>query len=281
MGKTEKFLYPILQAFSIIGGGILTAYSWVSTFFDLPPIIQDWRWGLGLGIILLVGGMGWKNIDLYRRYVWWSEPEILISPEPIDKYIDGNFYKSAQLKIFNKEELEITKCFATLKFTDDITISQEKVTIIPLIPSLTKEADRIKWQEELDMNDNCEITIPPRESRYINLADMLGTLRYHLRKGDIEANWMIGSPLHTVKIRIDGRFNERAMKPSCFEGYIYAANFMKASETYIKSGRIKKQHEIIADQISELKMIFREGNWRKDREVLWYLKKQEIFNKKI
>lgn len=271
MGKIEKFLYPILQSVSIVGGFVLTAYSWVSTFFDLPSIIKDWRWGLGLGIILFFGGTVWKVVGLYRRYVWWSEPELLISPEPIDRYIDGNFYKSAQLKIFNKEELEITKCFATIEIIDDIAVSQEKATKIPLVPSLTQGADRIKWSEELDMNENCEISIPPQERRYINLADMLGTLRFHLRKGDVEANWMIGAPLHTVKIRIDGHFNEKAMKPSFFNGYIYAANLIKASEAYINKGKVKKQHEVVADQIRELKMIFREGDWQKDKEVLRFL----------
>lgn len=50
----------------------------------------------------------------------------------------------------------------------------------------------------------------------------------------------MGTPVHTLKIRIDGYFNERQMKPMFFEGYIYAANLTPPDDFIARKGKFKK-----------------------------------------
>lgn len=202
-------------------------------------------------------------IKLYGNFLW-SEPDIELISYPKNAYANDVFFKSAILEVYNREELPITNCFATLEFANDISVDENNhVSVIPLIPSFTKKADRIKWEEELDTDESCEITIPPDKSKHINVASLLGTLRYHLRDGDFEARWAV----HTVKIRIDGYFNKKSMKPLSFDGYIYATNLENAEEEFSRNGKVRSNEETIASQIRNLILIFREGDWKKDEEI--------------
>jgi len=76
------------------------------------------------------------------------------------------------------------------------------------------------------MDKNVEITIPAHDSKHVNVASLLGTLRYHLRRRRFwgmlgysyreNKNWMV------VSIR-------REWKPLEFNGYRYATNLKKES----------------------------------------------------
>jgi len=267
-----------LQAVGVIGGAILTVFSWASTFYLWPGFIKDWRWGIGLGLILFILSAIWIVLDLYSNYVWWPQPLITLRPtheEGIGFYDKGEFYKIAQLEIVNHETIEITGCFATLLCADDITYSSKdgpkRLQLIPFIDS-DYNPDKLKWSETADINDKHEITIPPQDTRHIDVADTLTGFHYNLRKGEVKAGEIIPARLHTFKIRIDGRVNGRAMKPCYFDGYIYSSFNINPKEKYVKNGRIKRQEEILRDQIEETQMVFRGGNWEKDQEIVDDLK---------
>jgi hypothetical protein len=99
----------------------------------------------------------------------------------------------------------------------------------------------------------------------------LGRLLYHLREGGLETQWAV----HTVKIRIDGYFNKKAMKPLYFDGYIYATNLENAEEAFSKNGKIRSNEEMAVSQIKNLVLIFKEGYWMKDEEIKEHMKIQE------
>jgi hypothetical protein len=263
MGKYKRLFKELSRGIMLI---ISIGFSILPNFFDFSSIIQNANVLRGFGIILFIVVVLWYLIDLENKFLW-SEPDISYLPYPEDKYTKDNYYKSAILEICNREELPITNCSATLKLANDISVDEKDHTfIIPLIPSLKKKSDKIKWDEELDMDKNCEITIPAHDSKHVNVASLLGTLRYHLREGDFEACWAI----HTVKIRIDGCFNKKEMKPLEFNGYIYATNLKK--ESFSGNGKIKSREEINKEQIHNLRMIFKTGNWEEDNDIIGYLK---------
>lgn len=277
----KHHIWQIFGAIGILIGFLVTGYSWATTVSDIPPIVSDSRLGVGFGLLITFLSMLVFVYKLYGNFLW-SEPEINVIPAERgeDEYKDGEFYKIARLEIFNNEEMEITKCYAILECADDIYSSNGKAIKLSLIPSLgnTHKPDRIVWHEERYMSEECEITIPVKDSRHLDVADMLRTFHYNLCGGSVEANWMIGAPLHTVRLRIDGQFNGRAMKPIFFEGYIYAANHMPADETYVKKfgdDKIKKAWQKTADQITYLKMIFKKGDWTKDKEIKEYMNIKE------
>ena len=200
--------------------------------------------------------------------------EIIITPSGDGEFEckDENVYKVARMKIFNNTETEITGCYVPLQSAEDVFSTRGEVRKIILIPSLGDfhKPDRIKWNEAKYMNEQCEIKIPSKDARHIDLADTLGTFHYNLFKGDVEANWLSGSVLHTFKIRIDYS-NKSNSKFIIFDGYIYAANLQDAQDVFVKNGRIKKQYEIQKDQITYLKMIFKLGDWMENKEIRDYL----------
>jgi len=199
---------------------------------------------------------------------------ITLSEDGEFEYKDENMYKVARMKIFNNTETEITKCYMTLQSAEDVFVdTRGEIGKIILIPSLGNfhKPDRIRWNETKYMNEQCEIEIPKKDARYIDLADTFGTFHYNLCNGDVEANWMSGSVLHTFKIRIDYSSGTNS-KFINFDGYIYAANHQEKREAFIKNGRIKEQFEIQKDQIPYLKMIFKQGDWMDNMKVKDYLK---------
>ena len=276
MGVIRKSV-QVLQAVGVVGGALLIAYGWASTFHPLSGLIKDWRWGIGLGLVLFVFAASWILLDLHSRYVWWPRPYITFYPtneECMGFFDKGEFYKVAQLEVFNHESIEITGCFATLISADDISFSPKegtrKLQLIPFMDSDYKP-DKLNWSETADVNDQHEITIPPQDARHIDVADTLKGFHYNLRKGEVKAGEIIPSRLHAFRIRIDGHVNGRAMKPCYFNGYIFSSLMINPKEAFIKNGRIKRKEEILRDQIEETKMIFRSGDWEKDRDIAGYL----------
>lgn len=233
--RAEKIIIPLAKVFLAVVGGFLTAYTWVSTFYDLPPLIQDWRWGLGLGIVLLLGGLGWTLADVYRRYVWWAEPELTLTTNVSDDFADGSLYRNARLSVSNNEETEIAECYATLEYAAAYIEQQDREF---QDPRLRKQ--RLRWSQSGLANDKCEISIPPRDSREVNLAHTKRGLEFLLCGRTVQPNFMLGTRLYLIKIRIDGKLNGKAIKPEFFEGYLF------------------NQNEA---------MLFHEGDWKKDEHV--------------
>ena len=204
-----------------------------------------------------------------------EEPEIIISPAEngaLEYDKDRDMYQVARMKVYNNSSTEITKCFATLQLASDIYNHLGRGAKMDLIPSLGNfhRPDRIRWYEDKYMNEKCEIEIPSKDARHLDVADTLGTFHYNLCERDVDANFVVPCPLHTFKIRID-YFNGTTSKFVDFYGYIYAANHQDAREAFSKKGRIKKRHEIQKDQIHYLKMIFKEGDWTENEDVIEYM----------
>ena len=172
------------------------------------------------------------------------------------------------MKIFNNTDTVFTRCYVTLQYADDVVISGEESSKIPLIPSFGDEnkPDRIRWHEEKYMNKRCEIEIPPKDVRHIDIANTLGTFHYNLCGGEVKARLVAGTPLHTIQLRID-YFNGKEAKYAIFEGYIYAANLQDASKILEENRLSNPKRSKAANQITFLKMIFRKGNWIYDKDV--------------
>ena len=103
------------------------------------------------------------------------------------------------------------------------------------------------------MNKNCEITIMGKSSKHLSVASFTNMFKYLLQEGNVETHWEMGTPVHTIKIRIDGYFNEKQIKPLFFEGYIYAANLTTPDNFIAHKGKIKSKAEEIGDRIRNLK----------------------------
>ena len=198
-------------------------------------------------------------------------PEIIFAPSDEEGefgYKDDDVYKIARMKIFNNTDTVFTRCYVTLQYADDVVISGEESSKIPLIPSFGDEnkPDRIRWHEEKYMNKRCEIEIPPKDVRHIDIANTLGTFHYNLCGGEVKARLVAGTPLHTIQLRID-YFNGKEAKYAIFEGYIYAANLQDASKILEENRLSNPKRSKAANQITFLKMIFRKGNWIYDKDV--------------
>lgn len=270
----KSHIKNIIWLFLMLIGMLLSGYSWATTVSELPPIFVDSRYGIGFGIALFFIG---TLIFVYRLFgnFLWHEPDVILSSYEKNISTDESFYKSAILEVHNDEEIPITRCFATLEVADDVHINNANVpSTIPLIPSV-KKSQRIRWEEEHEMNENCEITIMGGASRHISVASFTNMFRYLLQGGDIETHWEMGTPVHTLKIRIDGYFNERQMKPLFFEGYIYAANLTPPDDFIARKGKFKSKAEETNDRIRNLRMIFKSGEWKNDNEIKKYMDVKE------
>ncbi len=133
-------------------------------FIDITAIIKDSKTTIGVGLSCFIIAVLWYLYDLQRKYLW-TEPEIVVSAEVVDGYENNNFYKLAQLKIINSEELEIRNCYATLISAEDIY--GKEMRSMSVIPSLATKRDRIKWEDLQVSGANCETTIPPNDERRV------------------------------------------------------------------------------------------------------------------
>ena len=121
----------------LIGGVLFASYSWATTISEFPPLIKDWRLGVGVGLFLFFIGCLIIIYELYGNFLWY-ETDITLSSYGKDISTNESFDKLAILEVYNNEELPI-KCFATLEIADDVHINEADVpSIIPLIPSVKK-----------------------------------------------------------------------------------------------------------------------------------------------
>ena len=218
------------------------AYNWVSTLYELPALIKDWRWGLGLGLFLFIAGTTWVVIDLYRKYVWWAEPTIKLQPVVEDEVISNGSIRNICLRVINDEETEITYCYATV-------VNVYSLYGAEMLPIEILETGRLRWMKDQSVNPNCRSIIPPKSSTSkIHVATYSGNLTLYLCKLTKPSDGLQG--VHIVKIRLDGKFNRRNIKPEYFDGYIYAINLGFTTDNVLVSTTI-----------------FEEGDWTKDKRI--------------
>lgn len=264
MAKPKNFVLLFFKVLFVVGGSILTTYSLVTTFVNIPPIIQDWRIGVGFGLLGFFIGMSWIVFDLYRRYVWGSEPDIEITTHR--EHFDVQGYTAAWLNIKNMEQMDITSCYARLMSADVIYYVDGIERKNPVIPSLVdKKIYRIKWNESEFCNEKCEITIPRNDSRVLSVAvtDNLRGLRLNLFEKDIVPNWMGKEILCAVQIRIDGCFNGKPMKPQLFDGFIS-----------VETETVGYSDGVVRGNILIYKLMFaKKGDWMKSKKLEEKLKK--------
>jgi hypothetical protein len=259
MPTLEKKIFLASKTLLIAAGSLLTAYSWVSTFYQLPSLIEDWRLALILGNLLLVGGLCWTIADLYRRYVWWAEPEIRMSAKRDADAVAGRFADCAYLIIYNNEESEIAECYATL--VDATNLYGETLDAVNIV-----EKGYLAWKEGQD----CSITIPPKDERTVRVADNLNGFQFCLCKPSRASRDLLGiySP---ITVRIDGKLNGKNIKPQYFHGYLYVSNRMGESGemmTTVRDGAGKVRRTVIPSQPKIFTtLIFEAGDWQRDQRI--------------
>jgi len=215
------------------------------------------------------------NIELYKKQKskitslskivrgnkLWTEPNIILETKVSDDYSDGIFYWNARLIVTNNEDVDLTDCYATLIYAADYLEEQQREMQDPKI-----KKDRIRWSKSGYSNDNCEITIPLTDSREVNLVHTKRNFEYLLCGKTIPANTILGTRLYIVKIRLDGKYNGKAIKPQFFDGYIYydgtRLRHYKFDDTrnsvIIESGE---------GNLLDPYMIFKEGDWTQDDRI--------------
>ena len=79
-----------------------------------------------------------------------------------------------------------------------------------------------------------------------------------------------GERLFTARVRVDGKFNGKNIRPQYFEGYIFVENkpdIFEAVETtteQIGNGEIKETKRNIRERTVYTNMLFEEGDWTKN-----------------
>jgi len=233
MGKFKRILGEVSKAIGMLMGFLIAAYSWATTVSDMKPIFGDWRIGVGFGISIFFISAYLFVYKLFGDYTW-IEPEITLSPKVLPDYSDGSFYQNARLNIYNNEQIEITDCFATLVSVADYIEYNQKA-----LQDHKASNQRLRWSQAGFSNEKCEVTIPPKDSREVNLVHTKRNLEYLLCSKTVSPNFMLGARLFLVKIRVDGKFNGKVMKPLIFDGYLY-----NGSELYFEEGDWKKDKRI-------------------------------------
>lgn len=271
-------IWDIVGAIGMISGFAVAGYSWATTVSDLPPIVNDWLVGFGIGFVIFCLSSVLFIYKLYGAFVW-AEPDVEITHLKKEAYSHA-FYWIAQLEIRNKEEIEITNCYATVEEAKDVygvEIDGDNVKwkSSPLIPHFNNKPDRVIWDENQEMYGRCEMTIPLKDSRHINIMDTLEGIHYNFC-GDkkLEPNHFLNGKVFTFKIRVDGKFNDKGMKPLYFEGYVFYTYLpinLTSEDSVTKVNRIGGQVYSNSPY-----MVFDKGDWTKDKEIIRVLKVERI-----
>lgn len=214
----------------------------------------------------LISGLIWERLERPG----WSKPKIkLIAHKHLD-YVRGN--STARLEIKNLEESEITGCYATLEQAHDIFFDGEWKGKL-LIPNSINKPSRVVWDETEESYGRCEIDIPLKNSCHINIMDMAGGIHYNLC-GDkkIEPSYVFRTVVCTFRIRIDGKFNGKGMKPQFFDGYVRFGY----KPFHFTSSDIENEHDVIEGNRYVPYMIFGSGDWTKDEEIRKDIERERI-----
>ena len=194
-----------------------------------------------------------------------KQPTIILTPitQPKKPTSSLQFQKlqNAVLKVENKGNSPITKCYARV------------VEVKHLYGDKMWSDDyreRLKWIETNESNNICEIDIPQTDFRRIDVGYGDTLFRFSFCQEDRSQN-LLGSRLYTIKIRIDGE----AIDPVFFYGYVFVyQEFSYYTKTETINGKETKPESV---EVYSPRMIFKEGDWKQDSEVLEHL---ERWNKK-
>jgi hypothetical protein len=240
MSKIKNTIFTVIKSIVAIVGVAMTAYSWVSTFSSLPPIIHDWRWSLGAGLLLLMVDMFWYVFDLYRKYVWWVNPDIRLIPFIKSQTLSHRSADIFCLVVENKEEVEITNCYATL--------SVKNLYGADLLELPRVDQERVSWMDGNLSNTNCEITVPNTSNNMlIRVADTINNFSFSVCASRGARHDLMG--VNLIRVRLDGKMNGKNIKPKFFDGYLYIMNSLESNGEIVYA------------------RIFEKGNWMKDKRI--------------
>lgn len=234
-----------IQAAGMVVSGVVFAFSNISTFMPTPQI-ADYRIGVVISFLLFAGFSLWHFYDLQARIKEleseiesgrsWADVKLVLSPNvnSVNDMIsldETRNITTARLGITNTEKIAITDCYATLESAEHYSIYSKK-----LLPAFSDVL--LKWEGDANSDKDCKATIPSmnKSPKYISLwcKDRFSGFTFCVpnKKADL-------SGLYPVVIRIDGKINEKNIKPVYFNGYLYADSIL----------------------------IFREGDWEKDEDI--------------
>lgn len=264
MRKSRRFFQQVGGAITAFLGVALGGYSWATTISDLPPLIGSWQWGIGIGFFLVVAGLfvfTWRLIGDYL----WTEPEIKLLPNVEEKQVGDRYLKNAVLVMNNSEELSVTECYATLEYSAILYGSD-------MVPVELDKKDRLKWLEQKYASEKCEMEIPPHGERRIDVGDSTNGFNFSYCN-KVGLNYSHGTGVRIIKIRVDGKFNGKSMKPLFWNGYIYTENKIDNFEYVVTTREQKPDGEVIetkkpgAELLHYTLMLFDEGDWKKDKRI--------------
>ena len=68
-------IWDIVGAVGMLLGVLIASYSWMTTFGNVPLVINDWRWGVGFGLLVFFVS---ATLFIYKLYSvsTWAEPEV-------------------------------------------------------------------------------------------------------------------------------------------------------------------------------------------------------------
>ena len=256
MGKYKSLLLEIGMAIILVLG---IALSILSNFVvELSPLI-----GYALTVIPLL----WYLVREGSKLLW-AEPNVVMVPITEDRdYRRGYFPRIARLEIYNDEEIEITDCYVTLEFAKTLYATRDMIFV-----DVVKD-ERLRWKDKRFSNDRCEITIPPKKSLGIDILDSTDGIRFSLCTPTLRTANSFGERLFILKIRVDGKFNGKNIKPQYFEGYIFVENkpdVFEAVETtreQIGDGEVKETQRNIRERLVYTDMLFEKGNWMENEKL--------------
>jgi len=162
------------------------------------------------------------------------------------------------LKVENTENYPITKCYARLI----------NATYLHGSSMVSKDygQERFKWMETKESNDLCEIEIPRKDFKRIDVGYGDMSFRFSFCEED-KKQGILGHRLYAVRIRVDGD----GIEPVFFDGYV----FVYQEVFYYKKTEMIDGKETKPEMFEEYspRMIFKAGDWRQDEVVQEYLKK--------
>jgi hypothetical protein len=206
----------------------------------LSWFIQNWL-TIALGFLVVAMFSFIRREVLPYRSV---RPKLSLNPIVPDPFASVYQTKRALLAVQNHEEVEITDCYATL---------EKAVWLSAQYPVRAfMQSTRLSWEEVHLSNEYCLRTIPPNSSSSrIAVADFSNLLLFSVCAPDpVNPQKINFLGVYTIRVRIDGKFKGQDMMPLVFEGYIYAARWLRE------------------DGVSETEiLLLEEGDWIDDKRI--------------
>lgn len=243
MGKRKTILKELVRAIMLVSS---IALSILPNFIDLSFLGKN---SVGIGIAVFILVVLWYLYDLQRKYLW-VEPDIILTPSILNRTSPFNESMAfAILTVFNDEEAEITDCYATLE--QAINLYGGDLTPIEL-----GKKERLKWVEAKYSTNDCKIAIAPKNDKSIHVANNSFNFAFCMGSS-VSDSGMQG--LYIIKIRIDGKWHGKDIKPQFFDGHLLM------DRTMTDSGVITRA-------------VFNSGDWTKNKEIPDWYRKGKVLN---